>query len=288
VPGLLPEGVSLLAGKPKKRKSWLALELALAVVHGQPLLGNPAWLCGQGEVLYLALEDGKRRLQGRLNKLTSDEHTALDHLCLQTQWPRLDEGGLDHIARWLDTTPHARLVILDTLARVRPRRSARSSYDEDYQCLGPVGQLALERGVAILFLTHTRKAGAGDVFDTVNATLGLTGAADTLLLLEALGEDDAVLHVSGRDVELQQVRLCWEKGQCRWQLAGKPPPTRLTTTERDVLVALGNQAMTPKDIAVHLGKNEGAMKTLFTRMKQKGLLISQGHGYAAAPQVNLN
>jgi RecA-family ATPase len=60
VPGLLPEGFGILAAAPKIGKSWLVLSLGLAVAMGTPFLGVPV---EQRPVLYLALEDGKRRLQ---------------------------------------------------------------------------------------------------------------------------------------------------------------------------------------------------------------------------------
>src|SRR5262245_30883908 len=64
VAGLVQEGVTVLAGRPKTGKRWLALALSLAVAAGEPALG--ALAVEPGAVLYLALEEGERRLQGRL------------------------------------------------------------------------------------------------------------------------------------------------------------------------------------------------------------------------------
>lgn len=55
VDGLFAQGLYILGGSPKVGKSWLALQLCLAVCTGTPFLGRPT---RQGEVLYLALEDG--------------------------------------------------------------------------------------------------------------------------------------------------------------------------------------------------------------------------------------
>jgi|SRR5215213_7285135 len=84
VPGLLPEGVALFAGKPKLGKSWLALGLAIAVASGGVALG--AMPVERGEVLYFALEDNHRRLQHRLKKVLAGD-TAPDHLRIATEWP---------------------------------------------------------------------------------------------------------------------------------------------------------------------------------------------------------
>src|SRR5262245_18590110 len=65
---LLPEGLTLLAGRPKVGKSWLALDIALGVGDGGSVMGSirPA---STGDVLVLALEDNPRRLQKRCHKL---------------------------------------------------------------------------------------------------------------------------------------------------------------------------------------------------------------------------
>jgi RecA-family ATPase len=117
VPGVLPEGLTILAGKPKLGKSWLALDMALAVAAGGDVLGRE---CIQGAALYLALEDNQRRLQRRLNRVEPHLSWPFD-LELHTQWPRLDQGGQKAIRDWITTHENAKLVIVDTLAVVRPR-----------------------------------------------------------------------------------------------------------------------------------------------------------------------
>ena len=88
------EGVTLLCSKPKFGKSWLAYDLCIACTTDRFTLGTikPA----QGNVLYLALEDSKRRLQRRMTKLLPTFGSAWpDKLLLKTEWRRLHEGGLD-------------------------------------------------------------------------------------------------------------------------------------------------------------------------------------------------
>ena len=80
VAGLILEGLTILAGRPKIGKSWLALAVCLAVAQGHRVLGNLATT--QGDVLYAALEDNPRRLQKRIDKLLSP---------FSAEWPaRLD------------------------------------------------------------------------------------------------------------------------------------------------------------------------------------------------------
>jgi hypothetical protein len=98
IPSLIAEGLTLLAGKPKLGKSWLTLDIALAIASGKPALGNLPTL--QGQVLALCLEDNRVRLQTRIAKLMAAGEVWPSDLSLATEWPRLDEGGLSDIENW--------------------------------------------------------------------------------------------------------------------------------------------------------------------------------------------
>src|SRR5215472_5226857 len=117
VPGVIVEGLTLLASKPKLGKSWLLLHIAIAVARGGYTLGNIH--CIEGDVLYCALEDNLRRLQSRMTKLLGISQPWPRRLSFQCEMPRLGEGGLELIRQWIQTVAHPRLVIIDTLAMVR-------------------------------------------------------------------------------------------------------------------------------------------------------------------------
>ena len=71
LPDLIPEGITILAGKPKIGKSWLALDVCVAVADRLFVLGDKQPV--QGDVLYLALEDSQRRLKTRMGKIRGRE-----------------------------------------------------------------------------------------------------------------------------------------------------------------------------------------------------------------------
>jgi len=198
VPGVIVEGLTLLAGKPKLGKSWLLLHMAIAVARGGFTLGDIH--CAEGDVLYLALEDNLRRLQARMTKLLGLQQwpSRLQFLC---EMLRLAEGGLAKIKEWIAGAEHPRLVIIDTLAMVRmPNRKDQSTYDADYAAVKELRKLANEAGIAIVLVHHLRKADADDAFDTVSGTLGLTGAPDTILVLKRDTAGNVILHGRGRDL----------------------------------------------------------------------------------------
>jgi AAA domain len=120
VPGLISEGLTILAGRPKIGKSWLAIDTCLGVAAHHSILGDIMPV--SGDVLYCALEDNRRRLHRRINKLLGSKWP--ERLMLTTSWRRLDDGGVDDLSDWCDNVPEPRLIVLDTLAAVRPRRSS--------------------------------------------------------------------------------------------------------------------------------------------------------------------
>src|SRR4051794_6398164 len=129
VPGLVAEGLNLLVGAPKLGKSWLCLGLAVAVASGGRALGKVK--VDQGAVLYAALEDPPRRLQGRLQAILGTDPVP-DDLHIVTALPRLPDATT-WLAGWLDMHPSARLVIVDVLRKVRPPNDGRgNAYNEDY------------------------------------------------------------------------------------------------------------------------------------------------------------
>lgn len=177
VEGILPAGVAILGGKPKMGKSWLALGLAVAVAAGGRALGKVP--VDEGPALYLALEDNRRRLQSRMKKLLA-EGEAPAGLALATEWPRLGEGGLENLEAWLEENPAARLIVVDTLKKIRPAAGTgnRSLYDVDYEALEPLIPLAGKHNVAVLVVHHLRKMLAADPLDELSGSTGLSGGVD--------------------------------------------------------------------------------------------------------------
>ena len=221
VPGLLAEGLTLIVGAPKVGKSWLSWNLAVAVASGGIAFGKVP--VEAGDVLYLALEDTGRRLQARLTKVLEGDR-APRSLTVATACPTLTAGGAEQIAGWLSEHPNARLVIVDVFARVRGKLSPQASaYESDYGPMSILKQIADEAGVAMLVVHHTRKASSEDFLDDVSGTQGLSGAADAILVLKrSRGQADAVLHVTGRDVEEADYALSFHADLGAWQMLDGP------------------------------------------------------------------
>lgn len=277
VPNLIPEGLSLFAGRPKIGKSWFALDVCVAVSTGRFCLGDRKPT--PGDVLYCALEDNPRRLQKRITKLLGVFGEAWpERLTLATSWRRLDKGGVDDVREWIEGASDPRLIILDTLAGVRPVRTT-NGYTEDYETLADLHRLANEKGVAILVLHHTRKMEAEDPLDTVSGTLGLAGCADTVLVLNRSSKG-TTLYVRGRDIEEAEHAVSLDKNACRWTIIGNASEVHRSNERGRILAALegATELMTPQDIVSATGMPRNNVDQLLFKMGEDGEVVKVGRG----------
>lgn len=268
VPGLIPEGLMILAARPKIGKSWLALDLAIATSAGGTFLGRPV---AGGEVLYLGLEDSDRRMAARLSKLGASgrDLRRLEYSC---EWPR-GEFGAFAVGEWLEAHPAARLVVVDVFAKMREASPSRETgYGTDY---ADVAMLKPQRpGVTVLLVHHSRKADSEDAIDSVSGTLGIGGAADGVLVLKrARGESEAELHLIGRDLEEEgQFSVRFDRDTCRWQWLGDAWMVKVSAERRQAFDLLAAKPMKPHELAKDLGKTQEATRMLVSRMVQDGLI----------------
>ena len=215
VDGLLPYGVNLICGAGKIGKSWLMLDLALKVATGEPLWGMKTEKC---DVLYLCLEDTRSRIQDRLQQLVDEAPSNLRFSVMA----RTLSGGLDRdICDYLYMYPETRLIIIDTLQKIRAEKdkSSGSMYANDYDDISILKNIAGDRNVSILLVHHLRKMpDNSDPFNEISGTTGISGAVDSAFLLKKgkRADDTATLYATGRDIEYQEIHLIFKK--MRWIL----------------------------------------------------------------------
>jgi hypothetical protein len=269
---ILPEGLAILAGKSKLGKSWLALAIGLSVALAVKALAK--WDVRLGDVLYLALEDNPRRLKSRLQKLlTGGEKPERFHW--RTSWLRQDKGGLAALEKWLDKHPGTRLVVIDTWVKFRPPMPRGvNAYEFDSLHAGELAQLAAKYKIAIFVLHHCRKLDGQDPLDSVSGTLGLTGSADTIMVLRReRGQHDAALFVTGRDVDEQEIALSFDKNTFQWSVLGAADEYRVSRERSKVMDILRQSGpMTPTALAPLIGKQAANTRQLLWRMERDGWL----------------
>jgi Bifunctional DNA primase/polymerase, N-terminal/AAA domain len=218
LPGVIPEGSNLLVGPPKIGKSWFVLALGLAAAAGGIALGQRV---DTRPVLYLALEDGHRRLQDRCRTLLDTDRIPEAFEYLTTVQPGM---VVSTIEAWLARHPGAQpLVMLDTLGKVMPPAlMGESSYGRDYRVGTSLKRAVDEQpGSALVTNHHDRKANSEDFVDRVSGTNGLAGAADTIIVItRPRHENDGVIQVTGRDVAEGQYAVVFDGPRGLWTLDG--------------------------------------------------------------------
>jgi hypothetical protein len=177
-------GVGILGGAPKCCKSWLALEMAIAVASGAPCLG--AFDVGDvGPVLLYMAEDAapvvKMRLAGICRHRGLDLASLPIHLITASAL-RLDrahdQGRLrDAVARYAP-----RLLVLDPFVRLH--RIDENDAGQVSALLGYLRELQRALDVAVVVVHHARKNGnAGQPGQSLRGSGDFFAWADSLLYI---------------------------------------------------------------------------------------------------------
>jgi len=297
----MPEGLSLLVGRAKLGKSLIALQHAVAVATGGTVLGAAETAVEPGAALYLDLENGKRRAQSRLELMlgAAGADAVRGALDIAVRWPNWDDGGLDWLRAYAEEHPGLRLIVVDTLKRVRPRERGSNGrlYDLDYDALAPLADFAHDRpGLGVEVIHHTKKGDASDILDLASGSTGLTAAVDAVLVWRrARSRPEGKLHVTDRDGEDIQHLLAWDTALNGWRWtgtvpadddasgdgtgAGRAPGSGAATPpsdERAAVVTVLTEAATPlspKEIAAATRRTTDATRVLLLRMKQSKQVV---------------
>lgn len=284
IPGYVVEGLTVLAGKPKLGKSWWCYDAGIAVATGGKAMG--AIDCEQGDVLYLALEDNRRRVQDRLLTLCPARKVQginLKRLTVRTATPRIDTGLLVQLDRWRLSCERPRLIIIDVFLKVRPpRKKGEDPYSADYDAVTPLQRYAGEHRLAIVLVTHTRKMAADDPLEAVSGTNGVTGAADAVLVLNRDAKG-TTLYGRGRDIEEIETAMRFDTG--RWGILGDADEVRKSDERRKIIVALkeSGEEIGPKAIADLAGMNATNVRALLRKMVKSGEITQPRVGFYSVP-----
>jgi hypothetical protein len=215
---ILPHGLFILAGSGKIGKSWLALDMCAAVSSGGKLWDFPA---EQGEVLYLALEDSHARLQGRLLK-TEAENTDVTRLHLATASLGINNGLIEQTHNFLTEYPNTKMIIVDTLERIRDTEQDKSMYSCDYRDMTALREITNRHKLTLLLIHHTRKMYDPDPLNTLSGSTGLIGSVDGVFVLEKdkRTSNKAKLTIANRDTEGFCFKLEFDPDKCKWLFMG--------------------------------------------------------------------
>ena len=270
---LLYAGTYLFVGAPKVGKSFFMAQLSHHIATGRSLWQFPV---NQGEVLYLALEDDRARIQKRLYMMFGTEST--EHLHFATHAMTLCGGLCQQLEDFVAEHTNTRLVIVDTLQKVREVGNDKYSYGSDYEIVAQLKAFSDKHNLCLLVVHHTRKMESEDSFEMISGTNGLLGAADGAFILQKKKRTDnqATLSIVGRDQQDLELHLEFDRERCIWKFikaetaVSKPKPdavldavAKLLTplvpqwigAPADLLAALPDVKLLPHHLTRHLNAN---------------------------------
>lgn len=283
VPDLLPQGLTVFGGPGKIGKSWLCMQVGVALSSAGVVLGK--FPVDRGDVLYLSLEDTTDSLTERLEQLMANDpgltKASVRRLHLRPRWPKLDDGGLKKLDDCLATHPRTRLVIVDTWIKVRQWQNPKANvYALDSQHLSDLKALAEKYDIAIVAVHHLNKTTWEDPYDAFSGSTGITGTADTLMVMKRPGRGaTATLQMTGRRVKDRTLALRFDETTCMWTYEGEGPP--LSDERQAIRDAFEpGETLNAKDVASRVAENYEATRKTIMRMVKDGQLVNAGkEGY---------
>ena len=286
VDGLLTGGLTLLAGRPKVGKSWLALSLAVEVAKGGKALNKIE--VEKGKVIYIGLEDSEKRLQNRCMELVQDEEIdagCLNFLSLENginSFNKSDQSGLVQLENAIDDIGDVKLVVIDTLHKVQPNEDS-TSYRNDYSFTTDIQKLATKKGISILCITHTTKSQRDYVLDEIQGTTGVTAATDSYMVLRKGRDNSGELHISGRDIEAQELEIQFDPIDKIWKVQSNIERFKHADRQSSIHQYLQKHGSAKTaDIAKHLPASRQSVHNALKRLEDKGIVQkdeSQEKGY---------
>ncbi len=264
---LLPEGLALVVSAPKIGKSFMMLHVAAEVSCGGLVFGKLK--VSQSEVLYLALEDSERRLKERLGNVYPGRD--FPGLCFATVLPGDKQNAVESIEQFVRSHLDCGLVIVDTLARIRPvdKRSA-NAYQLDTEFMERLHRLALDNRMAIVLVHHNRKAVTKDVFESISGSQGIFGVADTAIVITGKrNSSERIMHINGREVLDRQLLMNFDDQH--WTLIGDVHDEKMSEQRREILDLLTTEPMlTPTQVAEKLHKQRANINKMMRSLEDDG------------------
>ena len=269
IQGLLPAGLTLLAGKLRTGKSHLARQLAFSVATGQSALDK--FPTARATVLYLGLDDIPRRMvehsQQQL-QTCPPPHSFY----WQNSWPLLASGGLDALETWLQQYPTTRLVVIDSFSHLHPPTHQSSNAT----VLASLKRIAASYHLSILLTYQIRQSNPHDPLSALAGNPAFASIPDSILLLHPdYAKHTASIHFSGYDLETRTLTLAFDPNDSRWTLSHNSFfGYTLTPPRIDILDTLhaADHPLSPSEIAVALNREPARISRLLYTMVRSGLV----------------
>lgn len=290
VNGILPEGLTILAGDPKAGKSLMAVDICSAIASGSKAFGNRK--CIEGMCVYYSLEDMYPMVQARIKKqsnIWSEKFKIITKIRCQlgdSFYKLLDEM----VMMW----PDLRCVVIDTMAKIIPGKPPGiTDYEHYYKYLDPLHQWAGLNHVAMVLITHLNKSRAiegENPFNSIIGSVAIQGTSDAMLLLkknhakaDIINPDlpDGFLEVQGRELGTDKYTLEFNDEEMKWCIVREAVIEDVTGNSNWLLIAdsLKRKQKSPAEIAKEIKKNGSTVRSCLKRMVAERLIKNENSKY---------
>lgn len=220
VQNLVQAGLIIFGAPSKSGKSWMMLQLCMAVASGKEFLG---FKTNQHEVLYYALEDTKFRLKERITAMMKGKTPPSGvHFAIQSE--NIGKGLASQMEMELKEHPKVKLIIFDTFQKVRNfmNMGKTSAYQFEYGEMDFFKNFADAHDIAIILVHHARKqSDEGDLFNTLSGSVALMGGTDAAFVIKKKRNDNtATFGYTGRAIENEELVISFNDFDKKWEVQG--------------------------------------------------------------------
>ena len=284
----IPEGLSIIAGRPKNAKSWMAWNLCLAVSRGGIALG--AFEAEKARALYIALEDSAPRVYGRINMLMAIEPPG-------TKWPEdclcrmslFEENGTCSALEALIDETSARFIVIDTFGKYTVgRKRSNDMYKDEYAIMGALQDIAMTRGLAIVLIHHFNKAiEVRSSFDRISGTSAMSGGPDTVIVIEREPQTGTWIKVVSRDFEEAEHQAQFDNKTGLWKVMTEGKGITITKGKRDIMdfMTKKRHPVLIEDVVEALNDKTTSTRNHMWRMEKDGLIKKNEAGFYYLPDT---
>lgn len=274
VDGLIPAGqLVMLGGRGKAGKSWLILQLIAAIDRGSPFLGRPTQ---RGRVLYLALEDGRRRMNQRPKILKWQPSTEID---IAFKVDKFDAGGqgLAHIRQAIADKDYD-LVVIDTLVKTLSGSADENNNTYMASICNDLADMAHDSGACILIVHHVSKQLVENPFDALRGASAIRDAYDAgMMLVRKHGAKEATIYTEARDFDAEDMTIKQADNGAGWEYLGDATLGQSIAAGRVGLNDLrtAGDGATVAEIAEVTGKSEAGVRSAMKTAEKHGYVTSK-------------
>ena len=175
--------------------------------------------------------------------------------------PYLKYGFETCITNCIESNQNPRLIIIDTLARIKPRvaRNSGTAYDQDNELLSGIQKIAIQNNITVAFITHLSKASTDYSFDKIQGSVGIQGMTDAMWLIDrGDNTNNASIVGRGRDINDFEYAVKWNADTWCYDFTGNLEIVQKTENRLEVINAMKElsvkqKEIAPRDICKHYG-----------------------------------